>query len=215
MRIRFVLVLISSFIINDASAQELSDVLTPSGARVTWLGVDFSHVQAIGGVNSLADWGEKGPEQLASFYFNEWNQLFIAEQGKYSVRDMLQRRQLVNNLKPVQAINEAADVDAMSPNRPIEYTREEIQEFLDEYDFGGGSGVGILFIAESMNKAKAEAAYHFVAIRLSDNSIILHEVFDTDAGGAGFYNYWARSIYEVVYQIKKKRYKEWKKEYGF
>jgi len=214
MKIRFTLLLLSSLVFSQTSAQGLEDVLTPTGARVTWLGVDFSHVQAVGGVNTLADWGEKGPEQLASFYFNEWNRLFIEEQDKYSVRDMLQRRQLVNNLKPVQEINESSNIDAMSVNFAIEYTQEEIQEFIHDYNFEG-TGVGVMFIAESMNKKKGEAVYHFVAIRLSDNSIILHDAFVAGAGGAGFYNYWARTIYEVVYQIKKKRYKEWKKEFGY
>jgi hypothetical protein len=114
----------------------------------------------------------------------------------------------------INEINEKAPVEDMETSKTPEYTKEDIEKFVSGYKPKQKNGIGILFVAETLNKAKEEAYYHFVAIDLKTNKVLIHDRLRGQPGGFGLRNYWGGSIYSVIKDINKNRYKAWKSTYA-
>lgn len=192
--------------------QQLEDLFQKSDTKITWLGIDFSHVKLIGDFNQFAEWGTQGVESVRNNYFPSWNDLVYKEYKKYDVAGMFRKENMVLNTDFIYALNKKAPLEEMETKSDPDYTEEDIQKFIQSYDFKEKEGLGILLVAESMNKYKEYAKYHFVVINMTNNKILLHELFTEKPGGFGLRNYWAKTFYNVVKRIKDQSYFEWKKE---
>ena len=82
------------------------------------------------------------------------------------------------------------------------------------YNTEGKKGVGVFFLAESLNKNTREGCFHFIAMDMKTKELLIHERLLGKPKGFGLRNYWAGSIYSVIKKIKKKRYKVWMKQFN-
>jgi len=194
-------------VINAQTAQNLfrQDV------QVTWLGIDFSHVKIIGNFAEFFDAGEKSTWQIRDIYFPSWNALIMEEPAKYDIRGMLRKGDIVFDLDMISAINAQTPLEMMEAYKTIRFTGEDIQSFLKSYDLKGREGIGVVFIAECLNKNALEALYHFVAFDMPSGKVLLHERLRGQPSGFGLRNYWANSIHKVIRNIRDYYYWEWKK----
>jgi hypothetical protein len=195
-------------------AQTVADLFTKSETEIYWLGIDFSHVKLIGDFSQFGESGSVGVITIRNKYFPGWNELVLNESTKYDVAGMFRKSNLIINTDGITTINSNTSTEEMEANVEPKYTKDDIQKYIKGYDFGVNKGIGLMFIAESLNKNLAIGKYHFVAVDLSNNTILLHDVFEGKAGGFGLRNYWARSYYEVINEIRDSKYKAWKKEFG-
>lgn len=195
-------------------AQTVNDLFTKSTSKIYWLGIDFSHVKLIGDFAHFAEAGEAGPLTIKHKYFPAWNNLILTEYTKYDVGGMFRKESINFKTNAITKINAAASIEEMEDESEPYYKKEDIQNFIKGYDFEVKEGIGMLFVAESLNKYREKGKYHFVAINLATNEILLYEVFEGPASGIGLRNYWARSFYEVIIQIRDHKFREWKKEFG-
>jgi hypothetical protein len=199
----------------NVKAQTVSDLFNSSSTKVIWLGIDFSHARFFGDFAQFAEAGTTGPLVLKNKYFPSWNELVLSEPQKYDVAGMFRKEKMVYKIGPITKVNSNAPIqELMDAETDPEYKKEDIQKFISSYDFEEKQGIGLLFVTESMNKYRQSGKYHFVAINMSNKEIILHDVFEGKSGGFGLRNYWARSFYEVILQIRDQKYKSWKREFG-
>ena len=205
------LIFLSTF---GVKAQSASDLFTKSATKIYWLGIDFSHVKLIGDFAQFSEAGEAGPLTIRNKYFPGWNNLILTEYAKYDVGGMFRKESINFKTNAITKINALASTEEMEDESEPYYTKEMIQNFIKGYDFLVKEGIGMLFVAESLNKYREVGKYHFVALNLATNEILIHEVFEGKAGGIGLRNYWARSFYEVIIQIRDEQFRVWKKEYG-
>lgn len=207
----FIIIAIFTFSFSGKS-QTLDDLFQSSSTKVTWLGIDFSHVKLIGDFKMFAEWGDYSPAEVKNEYFPAWNDLLYSESDKYDVAEMLRKEDLVFKTDAIYAINSKASIENMETKVDPMYSKEDIQGFIKSYDFQTKEGIGVLLIAESLNKFKEYGKYHFIAIDLATNTILLHDVIQGKPGGFGLRNYWAKTIYNVISEIKSRRYSKWKNE---
>jgi hypothetical protein len=113
----------------------------------------------------------------------------------------------------ITELNAKAATEDMESDNAKTFTAKDIESFVKEYKPENKDGIGIVFIAETLNKAETEAWFHFVAINLSNNAVLFSERMKGNPSGIGLRNYWAGSIYDVMKEIKSKKYKEWKSKY--
>ena len=146
-----------------SNAQSAQDLFRPD-VPVTWLGIDYSHCKLIGNFAEFADAGRKSTWQIRDSYFPKWNSIIMDEPDKYDVRGMLRRGDMGFDLEMITSINSQTMLAEMEVFSPVIYSDEDIQSFVNQYEFKDQNGIGIVFIAESMNKIMPEAWYHFVAI---------------------------------------------------
>ncbi len=81
------LLVFSVFIVN---SQTTKDFFKSNDVKITWLGIDYSHVKIVGGFNLLGNDGVKNENQIKNMYFPAWNNLIIDESSKYDVNKIKQ-----------------------------------------------------------------------------------------------------------------------------
>ena len=202
------------FYASNANGQSVKDLFTKSATPIYWLGIDFSHVKLIGEFSQFSEWGEAGAEAIKNKYFPAWNELIIKEYTKYDIGTMIRKEDVNLKINTITEVNENAITEGMIDVSDPNYTEADIRSWVANYPYDVQEGLGILFIAESLNKLRDYGKYHVVVINLATKEVLLHEVLKGRSGGIGLRNYWARSYCEVMNEIRDYRYRDWKKKYG-
>lgn len=210
-RVIFFLALL--FLSAHAKAQTAEDIFTHSGVPIVWLGVDYSHVQLVGDMAQFGGAGMKGPKEIRERYMPAWNRLVVGETSRYDIAGMLRKDEVDYDIAMISALNATTPLEDMEAFQASAYSGEDVGEFIARYNVQDKTGIGVLLIAESLDKFKEEATYHFVAISLPGKNILLQERLVGKPRGFGLRNYWAGSIYDVIKQIKGRKYRVWKKQY--
>ncbi len=191
-----------------SSAQTSNDLFKTPGAKVIWLGIDYSHVKLIG---SISENPKLTVDEIKETYFPAWNKLILDEKRKYDIRNIFRSLSVQFKTEVITQINETSIAEDMADNETPNYTKAEIEEFLNSYNFQL-KGIGLLLIAESLDQTQETGIYHFVAINLNDqNKILLYGKFSGKTGGDGFRNYWARTFFNVIIELTEKQYGIWKR----
>jgi hypothetical protein len=177
---------------------------------VTWLGIDFSHVRLIGNFSEFYEFGEKSNVQIITSYFPKWNHIIFEESDKYDIRGMLRRMDIDYDIEMVMDRNYRTDPDSLESYNTRRFSDADIQSFVNQYNLAGRDGIGVVFIAECLNKCYKEAFYHFVAINMKSGEVIFHKRLRGEPSGIGLRNYWANSLYKVINDIKCYYYNNWK-----
>lgn len=202
-----------TFLTNALNAQSVEDLFQNSPTKITWLGIDYSHVKLIGSFSNFNENTKITPEIIKNDYFVRWNELILKESNKYTIDKMFRKKDINYNIEGVTAINKQTDVTSIVQTTSPNYTEIQLQQFVKNYYFNQSEGIGLLFVAESMNKIREEAIYHVLAINLTNNEILLCDKFTTKPGGIGLRNYWASSFLKVIETIRDHKYPAYKKRY--
>lgn len=180
------------------------DVFLPDKNIFTWMGIDFLHVRLR---------VEHEPDVVRLQYFPAWNKLVLDELDKYNIKKMLKLREIQNDISMITKLNSQADVSMMKAGYAPNYQPGDIAGFVNEYNVAGKSGIGIVFIAEYLDKQRKEGYFHVVALDLTTKQVLMTERMMGEPGGAGFRNYWAGSVYKIILDFEK-RYKDFKGKYS-
>ncbi len=191
----------------------VADLFRPSDHKFTWLGIDFSHAKFIGDFAQFNTSGNKGPAGLRDEFFVRWNDLIMKEPAKYDIAGMLRKGGVGMDFRMINKVNAATAPENMPAMEGVEFSKEDIQGFINNYSMEPNEGVGIMFVCEYLNKMQAFGVYHVVILNLSTKEILIHERLGGKAGGIGLRNYWARSYFEVIKQVKSSYFNHWRKQY--
>jgi hypothetical protein len=197
-----------------AFSQTAADLFKPGSVDFYWLGIDYSHVKIVGGYIQFFGSTDKGGAEIRDVYFPAWNGLILAEPKKYDVAGMIQQGSLKYDIDMITSINAKTSTDGMEATETPNYSESDIEKFVSQYNVSDKSGIGILFIAESLNKNGQVGIFHFVAIRNSDKAVLLQQRLTGKPSGFGLRNFWAGSVYDIIGSIKKTHYKAWKSKYA-
>jgi len=126
---------------------------------------------------------------------------------------MLRKEKLDYDPDMISSINAKAPAEELEAYDPVTYEKADIQKFVSKYNPKEKSGIGVVFVAETLNKPANEGWFHIVAINLSNNQILLHERMKGKPKGFGLRNYWAGAVYDVIKDIRETKYNQWKLEY--
>jgi hypothetical protein len=202
-----------TFLINALNAQSVEDLFKNSPTKITWLGIDYSHVKLIGSFSNFNENTKITPEIIKNDYFVRWNELILKESNKYTIDKMFRKKDINYTIEGITAINKQTEVTSIEQTTSPNYTELQLQQFVKNYYFNQSEGIGLMFVAESMNKIREEAIYHILAINLTNNEILLCDKFTTKPGGIGLRNYWASSFLKVIETIRDHKYAAYKKKY--
>lgn len=173
----------------------------------TWLGLDFSKSRMIGSDGFTDSYAIKNR------FFDSWNQLFLSEPEKYDIGKTFRKDQVTDYLDVVRERNETPNIDDLVIDHEYTLTEEDVRSIVSEYDLGEVSGLGIVFIVEAFDKNAEEGRFWVTFIDNTTKEVLLTKKMEGKAGGFGLRNYWAKSYYNVLKEIDKKAYKEWRSEY--
>lgn len=191
--------------VKPTSAQTLKEFFSSSEVPLTYLGVDFTHAKVLNEIaaNNL---------DIRDRQFPAINQVIANESKKYDFQTAFSKSVVDKDISFVNAKNAKIDAEKISESGSdaVHLKKADIDAIIKKYDFGGKKGIGLIFIMESMNKASVEAAMYVTLIDMASRKVLLTERMTAKPAGFGFRNYWAKTVYEVLNEIKKSKYKEWK-----
>lgn len=207
-----VLIIFTVILLTDLSvySQKVEDLFVRTGPEVVWLGIDFTQVKLFG------DLGTVGEDELIPL-FNSINRLIISERSKYDFAAALRKNDIPFDLEMVTRLNSSID-----PERIISYSSTEEKRRLNEdvlsmlvrqYSVANNDGIGLVFFMEALDKRTERASMWVTFFNLADRNILFTEWMSGTAGGFGFRNHWARTVYEVIDQIRNEKYAEWRYRY--
>lgn len=176
--------------------------------EITWFGLDFSMIRLIG-PDGFTD-----PKAIKEIYFMSLNDLIFLEPEKYNLEKAFYKNQVPIDLSVVIARNQLPDPEKIVVPFGTVYELEEetIHKMVGEYMPETQSGVGVVFIMESFNKAEEKGYMWVVFFDIATKKILLMDKMSGAAGGFGWRNYWARTFYNVLKEIEKSRYRIWSKK---
>ncbi len=202
------LLVAASFAVNAQTKADIFDGKT----EITWLGIDFSELNFIGDAAQWQDAGQITNSQLKEKYFVGWNELIVAEKDKYDVAGAMRRKKVTYALDVTAAANDASDKDHFDHSTSdFRHLQEaDINKMVKNYNMEGKSGIGMTLIVEGMHKEAKKASMWAVFINMSNNEVLLAKRIEGKAGGFGFRNYWAKTIFFGLRAVKD-NYGKWKK----
>lgn len=182
------LLIASAFAFGQGKETNVKDV-----QNITFYGVDFSISKAYGVANP--------PSELKRAYASI-NVLFITESKKYNIASCFKKDEVTNNLDMVNKLNEDMNESSMISNskKPV-ISPEQLAAHVKNYKTEG-KGVGLVFVAECLDKQFEIGYFHVVFFDEATGKILFTKAASAKAAGFGLRNYWASSIYKIM--------KEWK-----
>lgn len=203
------ILLVSTLCARPSKAQTIQDIFFPT-VPVTWFGIDFTEARYFG------DPGTVDPAEMVNLY-SKINFLLISEPEKYDFAKFFYKKNLVPNLEMMQQHNSKTDASKIISFDLGEYNRmdaEFIKKMVERMNFSKGSGLGLLFVMEGLNKTSDKAAMWVTYFNIETKQVLLTTRMEGKPGGFGFRNFWARSVLDVMERVYKSEYKRWRKEFG-
>lgn len=200
------LLLVSTY----GQAQSVKDLFERSDVSVSYLGIDFSHVKLIGNFSEFAEAGRKNVMEIRDIYFPRWNMVVVNERDKYDLAGMLRKSDIYYDIDMMSVINSQTRLDEMEAMNSVNFSDEDIASFISQYDLSGKNGIGIVFIAECLNKSAEVGIFHFVAFDMKSSKVLFHRRLHGDPNGFGLRNYWINSLYHIINNIKFFYFDEWR-----
>lgn len=156
-------------------------------------GVDYSQVRVLG-----TDESETRFVQA----FLEINDLFLNQPEKYDCGRMIRGSAIVVDVEPVCRRIASADYSDLRPRRRGETPAIDEAAVVAGYDLAETHGVGIVFIAEVLDKGKGIGIYRVVRFDTATRKVIDSRRVETKAGGFGLRNYWANTVYLAIRAVR-------------
>jgi len=194
-------------------AQTIQDFFNDKAGAVTWLGIDYFNVKLIGEFTQFKDAGAYDQAEIRDKYFPAWNNLVLNEVSKYDFKGMFMLSNLVYDISMITKLNATADPEKLKAYNESKLNSDDVKKIVKQYELPGKEGLGIVIIANALNKTTELASYVVVVFNMKDREVLLCEPVVEKAGGIGIRNYWGGSLYNLVKDGKKNLYWEWKGKY--
>jgi hypothetical protein len=192
-------------------AQTAKEVFGSSETPILYLGVDFTKAKVIDDAN--ANVNDIRDRQYAGI-----NDLIVTETKKYDLKSAFHKSFVDHDLGMVAKRNEKINTEDIKSTNTADFHRlksTDIESLVKGFDFGDKKGVGLLFVMEGMSKSDKAASIWVTLIDMKAHKVLMTERLEGKTGMAfGFRNFWATPIKNVIEEIEKKKYNEWKSKYG-
>jgi hypothetical protein len=194
-----------------AQSQTLKEFFNDSNIPLFYLGIDFTRNRLIDDPNASAD-------DIKDRQYNGINELTITEAKKYDVKGAFRRNSIDHDFGIVNKRNTSVNAALIKSTSSGDYHRlnaDSISAIVKEYDFGDKKGIALLTVMEAMSKSEKGCAAWITFVDMGAKKMLFTERIEAKAGmGFGFRNYWATTIKNLIEDVDKKKYKEWKAKYG-
>ncbi len=191
-------------------AQTAKDVFNTQ-VPIFYYGIDFTKAKLINDAEANAN-------DIVDRQFDGLNDLMVDEAKKYDIAGAVRRPDMGHDLSYVSKRNRAADPDKLKSSSSEDYARlkeSDIQQIVSDFTFGDHKGIGLLIVMESMSKSKKSAAMWYTFIDIASKKVLFTERVEGKTGMAfSWRNYWAVPIKDVIDDVNKKKFSDWKSKYG-
>lgn len=178
-----------------------------SADELIWFGIDYTKVKCV----EDEEGGFTNPNDIVNRMFFSWNALFKSEPDRYDLEETFDKNSVKFMTETVDEINSKASVAnlVLAQGEEHSISDDQIAQMVKQYDAGSYTGIGLVFIAEELNKMREAGTYHVTFFDISSREVLFSKKMTGDAGGFGFRNYWAASYRNVLEDCEKNYKKRW------
>lgn len=176
-----------------------------SAKEVTWAGIDFSKAK-------FTRNGFDFPSEIIQYFFNEWNLLIISDQKKYDIRLAFRKPILHYDLSYITKRNKTVK----STSSLVEYigvdnmfSEDDILQYFSKLNLPQQTRFAISVLVESFDKNSKTAALWIIISDTETKQVVLCEKFLKDPSGFNTKSYWARTFYNLFFDIQKSSFVRW------
>jgi len=157
---------------------------------VTWYGVDFTI--------SRFTLVTEDPATIVNQYLKAINTVILAESEKYDLKKYFSKTEVTPSVDQVNENNTKIDPGTLVITENHEISLDNVKKVIKSYNTEGKSGMGLVFIAENLNKTSQTGSFYVCFFDLATRDVIDARRMSAKAAGFGFRNYWAGSAYNVM-----------------
>lgn len=157
---------------------------------ITWYGIDFT----ISRFTSVTE----DPAVIVSQYLKAINDVILAEPEKYNLKTFFSKTEVIPSVDQVNENNAKIDPGTLVITDKHEVSLDDVKKVIKGYNTEGKTGMGLVFIAENLNKTSQTGSYYVCFFDLANREVIDAKQMSAKAAGFGFRNYWAGSAYNVM-----------------
>ena len=195
---------------NTSFSQTLKEVFNDNESPLTCLGIDFSKARFLDIGNA---------DDIRNRLYGSINELIVLEPKKFDLKGAFRNSNINHDFNAVSKNNIKVNQNEIISTNSSDFDRfqeSDIASMVKALDLSGKDGVGLLFVMEAMRKIdkKGDAAIWVTLVDMKTKKVLMTERIISKAAGIGFRNYRASTIKEVIEDINKKKYKEWRTKYG-
>jgi len=178
--------------------------------EILWVGINFSKAKFTRSGFALTQ------EEMHRL-LHEWNMLILNDQKKYDVRMSFRKPVMQYDLSVVTKLNKSVKINDILTNYVSVndlFSDDQICEYVSTLNFPTSMKYALTFIVESFNASVKSAAIWVVLVATDIQEVVLCEKFLKKPAGIGIRNYWARTIYNVFYDIQSQSFIRWESMVG-
>jgi hypothetical protein len=173
--------------------------------EVLWTGINFAKAK-------FTKQGFDFPQEIIQHYLHDWNMLILNDQKKYDIRMSFRKPVMQYDLSLVTKANKGVKVGQLLTNH-IDLkdilSEELLADYMKKFVYPHEFRYALTFVVESFDSATKMASIWVVLSVTASGEIVLCEKFLKTPGGFGTRNYWARTFYNLLYDIKTYAFLRW------
>jgi hypothetical protein len=181
------LILITCF---SGAVQAQDKAKAKSEKSITWYGIDFTLARF-----TLVT---EQPSVIVNQYLKSINILIQTEQEKYDLKKWFDKTEVAYDLDQANERNSKINPDELVIGDEFKINADDVKAVIAKYNTQGKKGLGLIFVAENLNKVKQTGSYYVVFFDQATKAIIDSQRFEVKAVGIGFRNYWAGSVFNIM-----------------
>jgi hypothetical protein len=192
-----------------AFAQTAKDVFTNSETPILFLGVDFTKSKAIDEL-TISEF------DLRDKYYPGINEIAV-DPKKIDLKGAFHKSYIDHDLGIVIARNSKINAEDIKSTNTADFHKmqaSDIETMVKGYDFGDKKGVGLIFFAEAISKSEKAAAVWVTLVDMKTKKVLMTERMQGKIGGFGLKANFIDALKNIVTDIEKKKYNEWKAKYA-
>jgi len=174
---------------------------------ITFYGVDFTSAKFIG-----SD-GFNNHDAIISKQIPSINELFFKESDKYNIKKYFHKEDVLINLDMIKSLNLKIKTDKLVIEQSYQIEKSTIEEMVAKYVTEQKSGIGLVFIVETLNKMSENGIFFVVFFDIETKSVLYTHKVTARAGGMGFRNYWAKVFFNGLKSCEE-IYFNWEHEFS-
>ena len=177
---------------------------------ILWVGINFSKAK-------FTRDGFNISQEILQHYLHEWNMLILNDQKKYDIRMSFRKPMMQYDLSVVTKLNKSLKInDILAKNIRVNdvLTDEQMCELASSLALPKSLPFALSFWVESFDTKVKTASIWVVITKTETQEVVLCEKFLKSPAGFGTRNYWARTFYNVFYDIQSQAFLRWENMVG-
>jgi len=165
--------------------------------ELVWYGIDYTLVQFIGTSDQFSDL-----PKIQSHYFRAWNEIILNEKSKYDLNTAFSVSTITYNMENTILRSEQRDMNGILQQENYSIDEEQVKRVVQLNIDPSVDKVGAIFVMETLNKTASVSTLWLAVFNVASGEILYMRRYTGAVGGFGFRNYYARSLYNVVKNLK-------------